>query len=270
MSEDDMDFAVHFALSFMLIGGGGLLYSFYRRRSNQKSRIGAVAGFGAQLITIGSFYITVSPVFFCSCRARSRVLTRANLLQIYTGFILHFGLSTDYHNQYKALLMLGVSLLTLGGVVAIVFHHRLYRMPTRDRDTPGFWTQVFLSCRRGFIQQLYNWKGLIFDFGMCILSGLFLGTIYYRKKFVPGLPAWVVTLCGPDFKELCEQPNSGLSLPPVRLPSTECHQPMASTDCMVLCCVVLCFGNRSVFRSEFSHHFIVITRCHCEFDANFR
>jgi hypothetical protein len=54
-----VEFAIYCSLGFMFIGGPGLLYAFYKRRSNSNIRLGAVLGFGAQTMILGTFFALI-------------------------------------------------------------------------------------------------------------------------------------------------------------------------------------------------------------------
>ena len=50
----------------------------------------------------------------------------------------------------------------------------------KKRKTASVFHQLFAFTVRAFLQQMGDWQGLIFDAFLVLLSGLFLGLIYYQ------------------------------------------------------------------------------------------
>lgn len=77
-----------------------------------------------------------------------------------------------------------LSLVPLVGVVMlVVFSLRYKRLPSLDRRTPGLFYQVWLVFKRSIIHQFREWTGIIFDLGLVVAAGGFLGVIYYNREY---------------------------------------------------------------------------------------
>lgn len=57
------------------------------------------------------------------------------------------------------------------------------RLPNTEQLTAGFFYQVSLFFIRGCIQQIREWKGVLFDLGLVVLAGGFLGVIFYDQPW---------------------------------------------------------------------------------------
>ena len=57
---------------------------------------------------------------------------------------------------------------------------RYNHLPHTARTTPGFFKQTLVFTERGLTQIARNWQGIVLDLGLNLMSGLFLGLVFYQ------------------------------------------------------------------------------------------
>lgn len=57
----------------------------------------------------------------------------------------------------------------------------------RNRQTASIFVQLYYFTRRALVQLSRDWEGLIFDFFLVLVSGIFLGLIYFQVRGFAGL-----------------------------------------------------------------------------------
>ena len=82
----------------------------------------------------------------------------------------------------------------------------LQRVPTKDRVTAGSFAQFIIFLRRSLVQQTRALGGIVFDLGICLLAGLFLGLIYTKTTYEGPLPPSVREQCPAALQVMCSLP----------------------------------------------------------------
>jgi hypothetical protein len=183
--QQDGTFLFYAVVGFTGLGPLGALYCFtIQKISSLKARAAIVFGFGLQLLVAGisivfSFYI----LWIGSPYTDTRCAPHCNLV-----------------------LYLGITFIVAECIIVFVFARRYRRLPTHDRRTMGWIAQTFLCAHRGLLQLLRDVPGLIFEYGLVAMSGLFLGLIFYKMPFVGPLPTAVQAQCPAAARELCAMP----------------------------------------------------------------
>lgn len=83
---------------------------------------------------------------------------------------------------YVDLLFLSIFSIAVSSLIVLIHHHP--RLPNVEKQTAGFFYQVWLFFIRGCIQQIREWKGVLFDLGLVVLAGGFLGIIFYNQPWM--------------------------------------------------------------------------------------
>lgn len=145
------------------------------------------------LLNVGHFFggAMLGPLFMMyawrrfgtTARARYAAVLGLGTCVVLVGFIILAGNRGASVAVYFALSMLPLS----GMIMLIVSALRYERLPTFDRITAGFVRQVYYVFCRACIQHTRQWHLVLFDLGLCFISGLFLGIIYFNRYYDPPL-----------------------------------------------------------------------------------
>ncbi|XP_065186637.1 uncharacterized protein LOC135817389 [Sycon ciliatum] len=76
----------------------------------------------------------------------------------------------------------------------------------RKRKTAGFAKQLYYFTLRALLQFSRDWQGILFDFILVLISGLFLGMVYFQVFYVGPAPPTVVAQCPQALLEASPSP----------------------------------------------------------------
>lgn len=183
----DPTFILYFTIGFANVGPLGLVYVFVSKKASLQGRLATLFGYGTQMLSVGiSLVFTFWVLWIDSPIADVRCAPYCMLLAYAGGAFAFFE-----------------------AVVAVVFIRRYKRLPTHDRKTAGFLSQLLLCARRGLQQLRRDVTGSLFECGLPGMSGLFLGLIYYHATYQGALlPPALQVLCPPALASLCALPLS--------------------------------------------------------------
>eukprot|EP01119_Soliformovum_irregulare_P018968 TRINITY_DN5922_c0_g1_i1.p1 TRINITY_DN5922_c0_g1~~TRINITY_DN5922_c0_g1_i1.p1 ORF type:complete len:966 (-),score=184.84 TRINITY_DN5922_c0_g1_i1:909-3488(-) len=104
-------------------------------------------------------------------------------------------------------ILFGMALWSLTAIVAVYSHYP--KLANIDHSASGFWFQTWACFKRSITQQIMDWKGVAFDLGLVMVSGAFLGVIFYGLPYQgPFLSAFgLLEPCPPiiqqNFPKIC-------------------------------------------------------------------
>lgn len=139
---------VGFFLGGSLLGPVFLFTIWNQRCVTEKDRYATIFGFGVMLFFLGSFLFSLGGWSF----------------------------PAPYYFYLVFVPLTGVAML-------LVFLRRRTNLPSFERPVAGFWEQVAVLTWRSLVQQLRAWPTLLFDLGLPIMSGVFLGVIFFDQYY---------------------------------------------------------------------------------------
>lgn len=227
-------------LALVMLSFGYMVFSFLK-----KNRLGFLGSF-----IVGFFVGPLGPI---TTLFRSGLLPKEKsaIKFGFVSFILFSELfwypyyaATQKSNIYIELTALTIFSICISSLIVLFHHHK--RLPNTEQLTAGFFYQVSLFFIRGCIQQVREWKGVVFDLGLVVFAGGFLGIIFYDQPWQgPALDPFGIDNGCPS---IIESINPSLCLL-LSLPSYDPIPGQASLTCLALSLCAVASSLR-IFGSE--------------------
>jgi ABC-type multidrug transport system ATPase subunit len=172
------------------VAGGCVLLTtaFFSAISIVKQWGDAVMGSRRKATFLGNMLIGIAfgpltlllPLLNMSQKARAAVTCGGMISSIALTLVLLFGQFEQ--RSWPTILgatTLFVSFLTL----CLAALMRYNQLPHSDRRVVNSLTQTYIFALRGVTQMVRNWQGIVLDLGLNLVSGLFLGLVFYQRAF---------------------------------------------------------------------------------------